>query len=536
MQRREAKPGQFKRASLSVKYYPVDSAGGALIKTLELIGSAITNGSRYHPIRAHAAGLATRAKAKDYLGQAKQIYDDFIGRWRYVHDPVTTEALTTTGNAIWSQTMGRDSRPGERGYGDCDDATIALGSMYLATGFPVRLNTISPPGSQKLFTHIYPSIKIPRFGWVDVDAVGHPTHGFGWTPPAARKAIWNLQGRLIGSVGQFPESFKRLASTLSGDTDESGGIDMSTFRDYGLENFGLAGNDLGDEEIANWNEYGLAKFGAYAGQMGLIDGDQLGFLMEYDEEDEIEGYGLVRTKMLEICPREMARIRRTGRPRPRMVALADDGDVYQWDDLGGFFKKLFKKAKKGVKKIGKGIAKGAKALHKGVVNISKKLISKLPGGKYLVKMYNKIHKVAMKLVKPLVKFVGKFAKKLAPIAALLPGYGPAIAGALYTSGKIAEVMQKAGVVTDSKGKPKFESDKQAKAFKRMLEEAAESHKRGTSNERMATPGARGAIARTHAAIQAQRRRAGVQQRKNPRLLREGTAEHLAVLRGYGVEC
>ena len=208
---------------LNVRLHKVNSASEALVKTLSLIGKAIEDGSRYHPIRAHAAGLATRAGPKDYLGQAKEIYNDFIGRWRYVHDPTTTEALTVSGPAIWSQTMGMDARPGEKGYGDCDDATISLGASFMATGFPVLLKTIAPPRSNKLFTHILPMVKIPKVGWIDIDAVGYPKHGFGWRAPASRVAIWNLQGKLVSTRGDFPRAFKRIQASLSGmdETQES---------------------------------------------------------------------------------------------------------------------------------------------------------------------------------------------------------------------------------------------------------------------------------------------------------------------------
>jgi hypothetical protein len=156
-----------------------------------------------------------------------------------------------------------------------------------------------------------------------------------------------------------------------------------------------------------------------------------------------------------------------------MAGLGDDGQVYTYDGFAGFFKRLFKKAKGFVKKIGAGI---------------KRVIKKIPGGKYLVKLGEKIHKISMKFVRPLVKFVGKYASKLAPVAALIPGYGPAIAAGLMTAGKIANLMQKFDVSTvGQKGKPrnlKFKSKKQAKDFEHALKrEAAEEKKRQKDSKR-----------------------------------------------------
>jgi len=244
------------------------------------------------------------------------------------------------------------------------------------------------------------------------------------------------------------------------------GFSDAQFPDHDLVRYGLAEAD--GEAPDSWSQYGLAEFGAYIDRpMGMIDGAALNLAMEYDEDDEVNGVDgsrLVRTKMLEMCPREMQHLRRTGRPRLGAVALADDGDVYQWNEvqgLGGFFKKLVKKAKKGLKRV-----------HRGIKKATRKLIKKLPGGKYLVKVYDKIKKVSMKLVRPLQKLVGKFAKKLAPIAAMIPGYGPVIAAAMYKAGEINQLMREFGVGTDKKGRPKFKSGKQAKAFKRALEKKA----------------------------------------------------------------
>lgn len=496
---------------------------------MRLIGQAIRDGSTYLPIRNHAAGLATRAAPKDYLGQARAVYDDFTKkRWRYVKDPVENELVHITGPAIWGQIAGANARPGERGHEDCDGATVYLGSALYGLGFPVVVNTISPPGSNKLFTHVFPSAKIPKVGWIAFDAVGYPEHPLGWIAPHSRIATWDLDGNLIDARGNFPPEFRQMESAGLGANDE-GGIAMQTdWQDYGLQNYGLAGID--SEEPLDFAVHGLKGFGAYAATMGIIDGDACGLMAEYDASDFIQTpHGpLVERKMLEMSPEDVRHVAMYGRPRPRAVALADDGDVYQWQpagDLGaGFFKKIFK----GVKKAAKWI--GGKA---------KKLVKKLPGGKYIVKLHEKIHKVAKGLVKPLVKFVGKYAKPLAKIAALIPGYGPAIAGALYTAGKISDVLRETGVKVDKSGTPKFKDKKQAAHFKKVLEREAEKMKKhGPPRTPKQLPGRprRPAPAWRAAKIAARRFPKGMlPQQFDPRWLRAGTPAHTAALRSLGAD-
>jgi len=519
---------------LKITTFTTSTPGESLRKTIELIGSAIEDGSVYPPIRMHAAGLASTAAPKDYLGQVKAIYDDFIKRWRYVKDPMASETVTTTGNAIYGLTLGGSAKPGQRGYGDCDDATTAIGAQLAAIGMPVRIKTITGPKAlpDQLFTHVYPEVHVPKVGWVSVDAVGHPQRGFGWTPPCRREATWSTSGQFIGARGHFPRHLAtvlrrmrhrtRPAQKLTGFNLE--GIDTmnqnEAYPDLGLQNYGLAGRVDDGEELEDWAKVGLVGFGAYASQMGILNGDRFGFLMEFDEDDD-EGGGVVRTKMLEMTPEDINIVRTFGKPRVGCLALGDDGDVYQWEEpeyvapgqVGGFFRKIFRKVKKKVKKV-------IKKVYKKVKKTARSLVKALPGGKYLLKLHDKIHKIAMKIVKPLAKFVGKFAKKLAPIAALIPGYGPAIAAGLYTAGKIANIMNKFNLKTDVKGKPKFKSGKQAAAFKRSLEMAAKKEK---------------AARRKKKAARKARRGAQVVKRKEPRLLKAGTREHAAAMRGMGVD-
>lgn len=480
----------------------------ALHRTIKIIGQSIVKGSTFPPLRANAAGLATRANPKDYIGQAKAIFDDFTTRWRYVHDPLLTELVSGDGNSSWNIVYGAGARRGEKGHGDCDDATAALGAALLSVGFPVRIATVNKPGSPTLFTHVYPEFYQKGIGWIAADAVGFPKHGIGWNPPADRYAVWDLNGKLISKRGKFPASFQQM---LNGENDifadYNGGIAMTErdqiFRDQGLERYGFAGVENDGQGIADWSNIGLVGFGAYEPTMGMME-DASHLMAEYDETDTIGNTDFVRTKMFEMDPDEYRYMQQNGRPRQGAVALGDDGDVYQWredyEGLGGFFKKMFKRIGSRVKKVFKKIG-----------SVARKILKKIPGGKYLIKLHDKVKAITMKIVKPLMKFVGRYAAKLAPLAAMIPGYGPAIAAGLKVAGKISKVLSETGVLQDKKGKLIFKSGAQAKQLQKALHREAKAL--ALSKGMKPKPTNKG--------------------RRSVRLLKAGTPEHVAALRGLG---
>lgn len=392
--------------------------------TVAVIGRAILEGSEYLPTRNYAAALATTAAPKDYLGQLNAVYDNFVRKWRYVKDPAHKELVTRSPEASYRLVMAGDGVGVGlgRGAGDCDCATIAIGSQLQSIGFPVRIATSASPNSLSgpMFGHVFAQAYVPKIGWVTVDPVLHPFRPFGSTAPHSRMAFWDLHGRLLGYTGNV--------SGLSG-TDNKG-EEMRTFdpwTDYsGL--YGIGADDGNGSEPMDWERVGLADWGYLSPQMGMIDGDQVPQIMAEVTPDE---FGLARTPMIELSPEDYRYMSVVGTPYDGMLGLGDDGDVYTYDGFSGFFKRLRRWAKKKIRKVRRRIRRGLT-----------KVLRKLPGGKYLIKIAKKIRKVAMKIVKPLAKFVGKYAAKLAPIAALIPGYGPAIAAGLHTAGKIANLMNK----------------------------------------------------------------------------------------------
>jgi hypothetical protein len=171
-----------------------------------LIGQAIQRGAKYLPIRNHAAALATTARPKDYLGQAKAIFDDVIKRWVYVRDPVGNELLTFGPEALAKYVLNLDGVGvgGGKGAGDCDCITAAMGALFQSIGFQTRIAVTAPPNSRPgpMFAHVFLQITIPKRGWVTVDPVVYPRHGFGFTPEHSRIAFFSTNtGKLLGYSG-----------------------------------------------------------------------------------------------------------------------------------------------------------------------------------------------------------------------------------------------------------------------------------------------------------------------------------------------
>jgi len=466
------------------------------------------------PIRHLAARAATKAPPKDYPAQIKAVYDAITRQWwRYTYDPKGAEVLTLDGPRIYALTLGGGA-PDHRGYGDCDDMAIAAGALLRSIGMDVRIGTSNPPGGRYIFNHVFVQAKPPKSNrWINFDPVLYPKRPFGDIARHGRIAFWNLGGQLISKKGQFPPRFNAVMDRFaSGQGETFGNISptgqnlgnnemamylntrngprFEDFADYG-DSIGFYGepiddNDpiamrriLRDDVLAPFDRVGLIGFGAYADMMGVTPGDECPHIMaEYDESDEIGDTGLVRTKHFELSPDDYAVMQQHGVPMIGALALADDGEVYRWtanpDGMGGFFKKLFKKARKGIKKI----ARKAKG-------IAKRIITKTKFGKKLWKIGSKIHRTAMKIAKGLLKKIGPIAKKIAPIAALIPGVGPMVSGALMVTGKVYDVAKKLGVKFDKNKKPIIQNKAQGAAFARALAKEGRQMGKGRADRIMA---------------------------------------------------
>lgn len=457
-------------------------------KTIRLIGQAIRNGALYLPIRHLAGRAAAVAPPKNYYAQIQSIYDAITKQWwRYTYDPKGAEVLTIDPPRIFDITLGRGN-PNHIGYGDCDDIATASGALLRSIGMDVLICTTVKPGSPFIFDHVFLMVKPPNGPkWMPFDPVLYPHKGFGDITKYQRLALWDLSGNLISRKGPFPPRFVEVMAMYGSDLPTIApvflkGAEMDNtmknetpnyhdFYDYGRA-MGFLGEDTinpaamkNEEILPDFSKSGIVGFGAYGDIMGSVTGEQVPNIMaEYDSTDMLGDTGLVRTKHFELAPDDYAHVLTRGVPAVGTLALADDGEVYQWvgnpDGLGGFFKKLIKKAKKKIKSVSKRV-KG----------IAKKFVKRLPGGSLVWKIGSKIHKTAMKLTKPLLKMVGPIAKKIAPIAALIPGIGPAVSAGLMLTGKAYDIAKKLGVKFDSKNRPQITSKSQGRAFAKALASA-----------------------------------------------------------------
>jgi hypothetical protein len=446
--------------------------------TIRRIGDAIHQGSHHLPTRNLAASLATTAPRKNYREQARAIFNGFVQRWRYVHDPLTRELLTEGPDASFRWVMAGDGRGLGYGLGagDCDCATIALGSLFEAVGLPVRLATTAFPGKPpgRLMNHIYPEVFVKNGGWIPADPVGYPEKKFGQESKYSRKAIYDLSGNLVKTFGNFAgETIMKPVKIIP-----------DTWSRAPLQTFGTVPEE--------WSRVGLKNFGCRASKMGVLNG--LGQMIEVGAEDKNPYGGNVRTPIVELSPADFAFLAQTLIPYTGMSGVADNGQVVVYDGLSGFWRKLSKglaatasagaslavenakkKAKqksktekptektthetlkklfalseklkntKGGAKILKGV--GLKSKSKEITSQSKiiadnldTITSPVGAGRVAVNISGDVRVVEMRIVRPLLSRIGE----IAPVSAFVPGPGTAL-NAMQSAKKQARQKTKMGV-------------------------------------------------------------------------------------------
>lgn len=231
---------------------------------------------------------------------------------------------------------------------------------------------------------------------------------------------------------------------------------------------GLCGADDDQSNHLDWSKNIVSGFGAHVGSLGYVwEQDKLPPVEVSDDDITTQGFGgYVRTPVLELGASDYQQFVNTGEVPDQAIALGDDGELYQYSGLDGFFKRLFKRVRKAVKKVRSKIRKKIRGL-----------LKRTRFGRILLKVHDRVVGVMMKIVKPLAKVVGKWASKLAPIAAIIPGYGTAVAGALLAAGKIANVMNKyGGVIRDVVSPPGDGHKKEIKHKKLYFASKGQEHK------------------------------------------------------------
>jgi transglutaminase-like putative cysteine protease len=149
--------------------------------TARLIANLIRDGAKDFCVRQKAIEIfrSYRVRPKDRFGEVCAVFDWVRRNIRYTRDIFRVELLHTAGRML------------ELRAGDCDDMTILLGAMLMATGHPVRLILAGfRRHKPHVYSHIYPEVNI-RGRWLAIDAT--MPRPIGWAPPALWKRVCEIR-------------------------------------------------------------------------------------------------------------------------------------------------------------------------------------------------------------------------------------------------------------------------------------------------------------------------------------------------------
>jgi len=426
--------------------------GHEIPATIALIGQAIETASQYPPLILHARRLASQAPPHDYLGQVQSVYEDFVNHWRYVRDPYHVETIVVSPPEIMSLTLGiQEDGSRTMGTGDCDECAVALGSLLSSIGYEIRLVTSSAPG-QDNWSHVFIQANIPGYGWVTVDPVLYPDQEFGETVEASRLGYWDLKGNEQGLAGPGRLPFK-----------VSQGFEGSLYEGERIQRF--------DDIHKNGELWGYA-----IPHLGYI-GDARCFNVELGPADYIAP-GKAVTPILALSPQDFEYVSTVGVPYPGMKAVGNTGYIYEWRKGPAG---LGYRIGDGFRALGRALKRGAQWVADKVVGVVSWAWDKVENvfeatkfGRWVLGVKDQILDFAVEIVTPVAEMIGKWAPAVAPLAALIPGIGPAIAAGLLATGGVAKAFIKYGVpvvntIVSIDGEdveipvPEFESDEQREA-------------------------------------------------------------------------
>ena len=158
------------------------------LTTAGIIGRLIREGAKDFYVRQKAIQIfrAYGVKPKNRFGEVCALFDFVRRNIRYTRDIFRVELLHSARRML------------ELRAGDCDDMTILLGSMLVATGHPVRLVLAGfRKDKPHAYTHIYPEVSVGG-RWLAIDAtVDKP---IGWAPPALWKRVCEIKETTTCSI------------------------------------------------------------------------------------------------------------------------------------------------------------------------------------------------------------------------------------------------------------------------------------------------------------------------------------------------
>jgi hypothetical protein len=182
-----------------------------VLASLPKIERMIEEGSRDPKIRLWATRILNDAgvEGRDDLGEVGAILRYAQTRIPYRKDPVKAEGLQSARFQL------RSLEAGAQGA-DCDDFTIALGSLLGSVGYPVRF-AVTRPFADLPFGHIYPEVFIPSLGgWLPADATNANAE-LGWEAPRyAEKRVIPMRNGPNGDLAGPLDFLKKQADKVLG--------------------------------------------------------------------------------------------------------------------------------------------------------------------------------------------------------------------------------------------------------------------------------------------------------------------------------
>jgi len=162
----------------------VDGWSGT-VRTINQMRRLVDEGKRDTTVQFTARQIARKYDPKDYIGQARGVFQFVKDYIHYVRDPHDLELVHTPLYTLRARA------------GDCDDQAILFCALAEAIGFKCRFKTIkADPRFPTEFSHVYSEIDVPGHGWMPADTIV-PRATLGWETKG------NYESKTWGGLGMF---------------------------------------------------------------------------------------------------------------------------------------------------------------------------------------------------------------------------------------------------------------------------------------------------------------------------------------------
>jgi Transglutaminase-like superfamily len=145
--------------SMAVQAFPLDRGDAGVAQTIRAMRRLIDQGKKDPKIHEAAAQIirASAVPAYDWGGEIRAIYNWVLHNIRFTRDVYGKETLHAAPEIL------------RLGIGDCDDFTILICSLLGTIGHKTRILTISKPGDERNFSHVFPQVFV-NGQWLTLDA------------------------------------------------------------------------------------------------------------------------------------------------------------------------------------------------------------------------------------------------------------------------------------------------------------------------------------------------------------------------------